>query len=61
MMKARIPMTKVITDNQRKQFEELLWEHLKHDPSHADRRQTGWGTKTKDGLIACIERIIEEE
>ena len=54
-------MTKVLTDNQRKCFEELLWEQLKHDPIHADRRQTGWGTKTKEGLIVCIERIIEEE
>jgi hypothetical protein len=36
---------------------DLLWDSLKRDPEHKDRRQTGWGTKTKTGLIACIERI----
>lgn len=40
---------------------ELLWTSLKHDPEHADRRQTGWGTKTRKGLTLCIVRIVEEE
>lgn len=35
----------------------LLWDYLKRDQTHSDRRQTGWGTKTKQGLVACIERI----
>lgn len=34
----------------------LLWDYLKRDPEHKDRRQTGWGTKTKQGLVASIER-----
>ena len=43
-----------------RQIEELLWDHLKRDPEHRDRRQTGWGTKTLRGLVACIEHIISE-
>lgn len=39
----------------------LLWESLKRDSEHKDRRQTGWGTKTKQGLIACVERIAKGE
>ena len=38
----------------------LLWDFLKRDSEHKDRRQTGWGTKTKRGLVLCIERIISE-
>jgi len=40
---------------------ELLWDYLKRDPEHNDRRQTSWGTKTKMGLTRSIRRIIEEE
>lgn len=39
---------------------ELLWDSLKRDPEHADRRQTGWGTKTQAGLSACVYRIGRE-
>lgn len=39
---------------------ELLWDYLKRDPEHKDRRRTGWGTKTKQGLAACILRIVRE-
>ena len=39
---------------------DLLWDYLKKDPEHKDRRQTGFGTKTKIGLVASIERIINE-
>jgi hypothetical protein len=34
----------------------LLWDYLKRDPEHKDRRQTGWGTKTKAGLVASVRR-----
>lgn len=51
----------IITDRQRKAFEELLWESLKTVKGYPERRQTGWGTKTIKGLVASIERIIEEE
>jgi hypothetical protein len=40
---------------------ELLWDYLPKDPEHKDRRKTGWGTKTKIGLVACIERIAAGE
>ena len=33
---------------------DLLWDYLKKDPEHKDRRQTGFGTKTKIGLVASI-------
>jgi hypothetical protein len=35
----------------------LLWGCLPLDPEFEDRRQTGWGTKTKAGLVACLDRI----
>ena len=35
----------------------LLWDSLRRDPEHKDRRQTAWGTKTKEGLAACLARI----
>lgn len=35
----------------------LLWDSLKRDPEHKDRRQTGWGSKTKQGLIASLNTI----
>jgi hypothetical protein len=47
-----------MSDEQRKQLLELLWGYMKRDPEHIDRVQTGWGTKTQEGLVACIERIV---
>ncbi len=46
-----------MTENQKAAILGLLWDSLKRDPEHKDRRQTGWGTKTQLGLVACIERI----
>jgi hypothetical protein len=39
---------------------DLLWHHLPRVAGHPDRRQTGWGSKTKLGLYRCMKRIIEE-
>lgn len=39
---------------------ELLWNSLKPVEGQPDQRQTGWGTKTKIGLLACIERLESE-
>ena len=54
-----------MTDKQRRRIShevtQLLWFHLPRDPEHADRVQTGWGTKTIAGLVACIERIMADE
>ena len=50
-------MTGQFTDDQRRAVKELLWDSLRRDPENSNRRQTGWGTKTLTGLIACIERI----
>jgi hypothetical protein len=38
---------------------DLLWSSMKRDQEHKDRVQTSWGTKTKQGLCSCIERIAE--
>ena len=46
--------------NIEEQILELLWDYLKRDPEHKDRKRTGWGTKTKQGLIASIYRISKE-
>ncbi len=48
-------------DHQTQAALELLWDHLPKDPEHKDRRQTGWGTKTKVGLIGCLERVATED
>lgn len=49
-----------ITEQQTAKLMELLWEYMKRDREHSDRVQTGWGTKTQAGLVACIERIMTE-
>lgn len=49
-----------MTNEQKVAILDLLWDTLRNDPEHKDRKQTGWGTKTKAGLILCIERICEE-
>ena len=36
---------------------ELLWDSLKTVKGHPERRQTGWGNKTKQGLVACIDEL----
>jgi len=46
-----------MTEYQNDQLITLLWDSMKKDPEHKDRRQTGWGTKTKEGLCACVARI----
>lgn len=46
--------TQEFTEKQIAAVIDLLWQSLKRDSEHADRRQTGWGTKTKEGLVHCI-------
>ncbi len=50
-----------MTDLQNQAVVDLLWDYLKRDPEHKDRKQTGWGTKTQEGLCACVERIATSE
>lgn len=38
---------------------EFLWNFMKRDPIHKDRVLTGWGSKTRQGLVASIESIVE--
>ena len=42
-----------------KKIADLLWDYLKKDPDHKDRRRTGWGTKTKLGLRRSIEGALD--
>ena len=50
-----------MTKRQEAAFLDLLWESLRKDAEHKDRRRTGWGTKTQIGLLACIDRIMTEK
>lgn len=47
-------------ESQKQAVVNLLWDYLKRDPEHNDRRQTAWGTKTRFGLAACVTAIVEE-
>jgi len=59
-----------LTERQKQMVLELLWGSLKQEPApdrkwkrrkpEDERRQTGWGTKTRCGLCACIGRIFDE-
>jgi len=40
---------------------DLVWDSLKRDQNNNGRRQTAWGSKTKDGLAACFERLMRGE
>ncbi len=37
---------------------ELLWDFLRKDPEHQDRRRTGSGTKTKLGLLRTVKSVL---
>jgi hypothetical protein len=49
-----------ITEEQADKLITLLWGALAKDPDHQHRKQTGYGSKTKVGLVACIQRILFE-
>jgi len=49
-----------LNEAQRARIIDLVWDVMKKDKDHKDRVQTSWGAKTKAGLVACIERIINE-
>ena len=38
---------------------DMLWDSMKRDTEHKDRRVTSWGTKTKLGLARSIESLFE--
>jgi len=50
----------MMTTKQEKTLVNLLWDNLKTVPFHSDRRQTAWGDKTKEGLVACIQRVTSD-
>ena len=43
---------------QEQELIDLLWDYLRRDPEHKDRVRTAWGTKTKQGLVGSINRIV---
>lgn len=47
--------------DKKEMIEELLWDYLKKAPEHKDRKQTGWGTKTLEGLYLSLQRIFSSE
>jgi hypothetical protein len=52
---------KQFTEKQRTELLDLLWDYLKQDGHNRDRVRTGWGTKTQEGIVSCIERIAFDE
>jgi len=55
------PYTGTLTPWQQRELIELLWQSLKQDSEHKDRKQTGYGTKTQTGLLASIESIMNRK
>ena len=49
-----------LSANQKHEFLKLLWDYMIQDQEFFDRVHTGSGMKTRIGLLACIERIMEE-
>jgi hypothetical protein len=39
---------------------DLLWDYMRRDPEHTDRVRTGFGTKTQQGLVASVRRVVLE-
>ena len=39
------------------QIADVFWHLLRKDPLNKDRRMTAWGSKTKTGLAATIQRL----
>lgn len=56
-LKTCTPYNGRFTDYQQSELLELLWGSLKKEPGY-DRVHTGFGTKTKTGLLNCIESIV---
>jgi hypothetical protein len=57
-----VPQLKTtLTFLQKTQILELLWDYLEPDPQDSDCKLTVLGGKTKAGLIACIDNIIDGE
>lgn len=50
-----------LSKSQKEDLIDLLWDDLRKDLNHSDRKRTGWGGKTKDGLVASIEDILNKE
>ncbi len=43
---------------------DCLWPYLERVPGHCDRRQTGYGSKTRWGLVLTVRRMgraVEDE
>ena len=40
---------------------DLLWDYLPKHEQHSDRRLTGWGYKSKQGLIASVISAASED
>lgn len=49
-----------LNDKQAHELVDLLWPYMKKASGFNNRVQTAWGSKTKDGLVACIARICFE-
>ena len=50
-------MDEILTAEDQK-IVDLLWDYLKKDPDHKDWRMTGFGSKTKLGLVRSIRYVV---
>ena len=53
-------MNKKLNQAQKDSLNDLLWDYMQSDRENHGRVRTGWGSKTKEGLLSCIERILVE-
>ena|SRR5258708_29487122 len=53
------PFTDTLTLQQEHDLLEMFWDSMRREPGHPDRKQTGIGSKTKEGLLRTIETMAE--
>lgn len=50
-----------LTEYERRELLKLLWDYLIVDRTDPRRVYTGYGNKTREELLACIEAIMAEK
>ena len=48
------------TKKQKQDLLDLLWDYLHNNRAIHSTKRTGWGAKSKDGLIASLETICND-
>ena len=50
-----------MSETKQSELLQLLWEYMRKDREHPGRVHTGYGTKTKEGLLRSINTIMTED